>query len=493
MIDDGELLRRYSVEKSETAFTELVRRHFGMVYSTAIRLCAGNTHRAADVTQRVFTDLARKSSSLSGRPILSGWLYLGTRRAAAAIARTEARREARERRAHAMQEILGHGSETDWHQLQPVLDDALGQLNEWDREAVLLRFFEGQGFADIGAQLRLTEDAARMKVNRGLERLRRHLSKRGISSTSAALAAALANQQAFAAPAILATSVAQTAMTSAAGTSAVAGWLLHGFFVVNKTITAITAVALVAGIVTVAWQLQINRALQTELRFTQTENQRLMVWRSDRLKPVSNQSAQPSNPNAQRLLLIRSQIDRLKVRPPGVVDSQMKTAPTWRNVGNATPEDAVESLMLALSKRDEESFAKLYFFGPGTKEKAARFFLSLSPEIQAKYQTPERLLAPLFLAALKDSEGYHDQSPEAFQVFAQVDHGPDAVITRVWQALPSGVEKEVSGPTLEFQRHTDGWRMGPITMGDAAFDRKVVPLIDTATGSALLNGPAAPK
>ena len=103
----------------------------------------------------------------------------------------------------------------------------------------------------------------------------------------------------------------------------------------------------------------------------------------------------------------------------------------------------------------------------------------------SKYSVKETISK--FEAAVKEKEA------AGFVVFTQIDHGPDTVITRVWQALPSGVEKEVSGPRLEFQRHADGWRMGPITISDAAFDKKVIPLIDASTGDALLNGPAVSK
>ena len=69
---DAELLRRYAEEKSEAAFAELVRRHLDLVYSTALRQLAGDTHLAQDVAQSVFTDLARKAPSLAGRAALAG-------------------------------------------------------------------------------------------------------------------------------------------------------------------------------------------------------------------------------------------------------------------------------------------------------------------------------------------------------------------------------------------------------------------------------------
>src|SRR3954470_21076544 len=103
MNSDSELLRRYVEEKSEAAFSELVQRHIGLVYSVALRRVGGDAHLAEDVTQTVFNDLARKASTLRDRATLGGWLYLSAHHASAAIVRTEHRRKAREMIAHDMQ------------------------------------------------------------------------------------------------------------------------------------------------------------------------------------------------------------------------------------------------------------------------------------------------------------------------------------------------------------------------------------------------------
>src|SRR6188768_785292 len=104
-ISDGDLLQRYLRDHSEAAFEELVQRHIGLVYSSALRQVDNDTHRAQDVTQTVFTDLARKAAKLSRHPSLTGWLYTSTRFAAATVIRTELRRSIREQEAQAMQEI----------------------------------------------------------------------------------------------------------------------------------------------------------------------------------------------------------------------------------------------------------------------------------------------------------------------------------------------------------------------------------------------------
>jgi RNA polymerase sigma factor (sigma-70 family) len=173
MNTDSELLRRYVEERSEPAFTEVVQRHVGLVYSVALRRVGGDAHLAEDVAQKVFCDLARKASALTGRPTLAGWLYASAHLASAAMVRSERRRKAREIEAHLMQTTLSSPeSDAEWTRLRPVLDDAFVALKEEEREVIALRFFEKRSFAEIGATLRVTEEAARKRVDRVLDKLR---------------------------------------------------------------------------------------------------------------------------------------------------------------------------------------------------------------------------------------------------------------------------------------------------------------------------------
>ena len=222
---DAELLRRYAERQDQAAFAELVRQHLPLVYRCACRSLGGDTTRAQDVAQEVFVDLARKAPALASHPALAAWLHTATHYTAAEMRRGEQRRQQRHEEARNMHEIENSGpSEPRWDRLQPVVDDALASLKEADREAVLLRFFAEKSHAEIGLRLGLGEDAARMRVERALEKLRAQLVRRGIVSTGAALGAALAGQGALAVPAGLATSIAQAAVSA---TGAVAG---AGFF-----------------------------------------------------------------------------------------------------------------------------------------------------------------------------------------------------------------------------------------------------------------------
>jgi len=245
MPDDSQLLRRYVHEKADAAFAELVHRHVDLVYSAALRELNGDAHRAHDVTQVVFTTLARKAASLVDHPVLIGWLYTTTHFAAEKTIRTEQRRRAREREAHAMHELLSSDGEAiDWTRTRPVLDAAMRELGERDREAGLLRFFARRPFADIGAALSLSEDAARMRVERALDKLHGLLAKRGVKSTAAALATTLAAHAVTSAPAGIAGIVTTAALGQGGATSAT----LIAFMSTTKFAAAVSVVLVLAAL-----------------------------------------------------------------------------------------------------------------------------------------------------------------------------------------------------------------------------------------------------
>ena len=222
----NELLRRYAVDGSEAAFTELVRQHINLVYSAALRQVNGDAGAAQDITQAVFTDLARKACQLASHSSLTGWLYTSARFQAAKSRRSEQRRHTREQESHTMNQLLQTGDPEDaWLDVRRVLDDLMHELNDTDREAILLRYFERKALAEIGARLGLSENAARMRVDRALEKLRSELSKRGITSTAAALGLALTERAVGAAPASLVAEVSQSALASVGANASVASSL----------------------------------------------------------------------------------------------------------------------------------------------------------------------------------------------------------------------------------------------------------------------------
>jgi RNA polymerase sigma factor (sigma-70 family) len=241
---DATLLRAFAEERSEAAFAELVRRYVDLVYAAARRQLNGDSHQTEEATQAVFAVLARRAGSLVRHQTIVGWLHTTTRWVVLRMRRTERRRREREREAYLMQEILSDSSPAEeWERLPPIVDETLSQLQERDREAVLLRYFGGLSFAEVGARLELSENAARMRVDRALEKLRLRLARRGIGSSSAALGLVLANEAASAVPSGLAASVAASAMMNAAVGSASLFAATLAFMNTSKMVGGIAVVA----------------------------------------------------------------------------------------------------------------------------------------------------------------------------------------------------------------------------------------------------------
>ncbi len=260
MKDDAELLRLYACDHSEDAFAELVHRHLNLVYSAALRQTNGDVHLAEDVTQLVFVDLARKARALSGHQVLVGWLFTSTRFAASKLIRAEQRRRRRERESDSMHANENNGASA-WTHLGPVLDEALADLNSADRNAILLRYFDGRDYAAIGERLHLSENAARMRVDRALDKLRVRLASQGFTSTTAALGTALATYAVAGAP----TSLGATVTAAALGSGGAATSSLLSFMSLPKVPALAAASVAVIGGAGYLIQADTHAALRAEL------------------------------------------------------------------------------------------------------------------------------------------------------------------------------------------------------------------------------------
>jgi RNA polymerase sigma factor (sigma-70 family) len=254
-LDDHQLLAQFARESSETAFATLVRRYLNLVFSAA-RRHADSDHAAEEITQAVFIILARKAGDLSPRTVLSGWLWQTARLAAANHRRAEVRRARREQEAYMQSQLNDPQSDPTWQAIAPLLDDALGQLGGRDRDALVLRFFENKNLREVGQALGASEDAAKMRVNRALDKLRKIFSKHGVALTATIIAGAVSANAVQAAPASLAvtvTAAAQGASFSATLTTLVKGTMktmtwLKLKFAVGAGVTAL----LVGGVAAVA-------------------------------------------------------------------------------------------------------------------------------------------------------------------------------------------------------------------------------------------------
>jgi RNA polymerase sigma factor (sigma-70 family) len=316
MTDTRQLLADYVASNSETAFGDLVASYVDLVYSAAIRLVNGDAHLAEDVAQTVFADLAKLARTLPKEVMLGGWLHRHTCFVASKVLRSERRRQERERQAVEMNTLEDH-SAANLASLTPVLDEAVNQLNAEDRAAILLRFFEQKDFRSVGESLGSTEEAARKRVDRALEKLQGLLKLRGVTLSGTALASALAAHSVSAAPIGLAVTASSFALASAAAGTTTTLTALQIMGMTKLKFAVVTAV--VAAGVAIPWVIQhqtqtklaeANEALQQQAKRSEelaAENARLAKLAA---QPVVVPAV--TNNSSLELLRLRGEVARLR-------------------------------------------------------------------------------------------------------------------------------------------------------------------------------------
>ncbi len=218
MDDDRQLLKRFVDDNSQAAFAALTARYLSLVYATCRRELGDDSDLAEDVTQAVFLILARKAPSLRRNVVLSGWLFQTARFAAKNARLQETRRQAAELKA--VETVMEQQTEIEdaaWTEIEPLLNQSLAGLHDAERECVLLRFFQGMTFAEAGAALGLSEEAARKRVTRSLEKMRQFFAKNGVIVPAIALPVLLTAHAAKAAPAACHASIAKLIPSVLAG------------------------------------------------------------------------------------------------------------------------------------------------------------------------------------------------------------------------------------------------------------------------------------
>ncbi len=319
-LTDQELLCDYVKRQSETAFTELVRRHVDLVYSAALRMVC-DSHLAKDVTQGAFVALARNARQLTDRPILSGWLHRTAQNLAANVVRSEVRRRNREQEAVAMNLLPGNEPDAIWEQIAPHLDAALGELNEAERDALMLRYFERKSAREIAGLLGTSEDAAQKRVSRAVEHLREVFSKRRVTIGAGGLAALISANAVQSAP------VGLTATISAAATLAGTAIQTSTLITATKTIAMTTlqksiivaAVAAVTG--TGIYAAHQNSKLHGQIQALEQQQaalneqvQELQQQRDDATNQMSGVMAENAQleSNGSEIFALRNEVARLK-------------------------------------------------------------------------------------------------------------------------------------------------------------------------------------
>src|SRR6185436_4171963 len=232
------------------AFQTVVQRYVDLVYTAALRQVR-DPHFAEEITQAVFLVLARKSGSLHAGIVLAGWLFRTTRFVAARAVRDEQRRRRREREVIHMEPFSSAtDSDAGWDAIAPAIDEALAQLGEVDRLAILLRYFQKRELKEIGLVLGTSQNATAKRISRALEKLRSFLIRRGAVLSVATLGSALLANAVQAAPASLSSATVTTVIASGGATSTLllVKAAMKSMFYAKLCAAGIPAVALLAAV-----------------------------------------------------------------------------------------------------------------------------------------------------------------------------------------------------------------------------------------------------
>jgi RNA polymerase sigma factor (sigma-70 family) len=187
---DGDLLERFLARGDAEAFAALVRRHGPTVLGVCRRVLR-HAQDAEDAFQATFLVLARKARSITRRGSLGSWLY-GVAYRVALKARDDAmRRRRHERRAANRaggQSACAGARGAVW----PVLDEEVNRLPDKYRQPVVLCYFEGKTYQEAARLLGWPAGTAAARLARARALLRKRLVRRGVTLSSGALAARLA-------------------------------------------------------------------------------------------------------------------------------------------------------------------------------------------------------------------------------------------------------------------------------------------------------------
>jgi RNA polymerase sigma factor (sigma-70 family) len=381
MTSDLDLLGKFARENSQDAFSEIVRRHLDLVYSAALRQVR-SPQLAEEISQSVFADLARNAGKLNSKTMLTAWLYAVTRRTAIDVIRKESRRQLREQIAAEMQNM--NATANDWTQIEPLLDDAMAALDETDRAAILLRYFENKNLREVGESLKISDDAAQKRVSRAVERLREFFAKQKIAIGATGLAVLISANAVQSAPIGLAATISAAAVltgTAVSTSTVIATTKTIAMTALQKTIIG---AALAAAVGTGIFEAHQNSKLQNQNQALQQQQaplteqirqlQSALNDATNQLAGLLAENAQlESNSNATELLKLRGEVGVLRQQnaelgeqAQALRNAGSQSSPTfstnfmsrasWGFAGYATPDAAVQSMLWAKSVGDVQTF-----------------------------------------------------------------------------------------------------------------------------------------
>jgi RNA polymerase sigma factor (sigma-70 family) len=377
-LPDHQLLERFATHHDDAAFATLLKRHGSMVLGVC-RSVLRNWHDADDAFQATFLVLARKAGSIHRRDCVSSWLHRVAYHLAVDVQADAARRKVLEKRAVPMPSA-NPVLDASLRELHAVLNEELQQLPEEYQAPLILCGLEEQTVEQAARQLGWTRSTVKGRLQRGRERLRARLKRRGLELTAGVVAGVLSTGSASA----------HVPTTLAASTIQAAQWLATGKEPVSGMITARVA-ALVQGATTTMFHSKAKIATILLLALGISVTALGAVWhRAATAREPSSEPRQAARPKEKGDRPLPA--DKAKPEAEGIVQVRGRVL---------DPEGKpVEGARLYLGSRQKHPAYSLR----ATSDAAGRFAFSYPRPGQAKHASSANT-APLKVLAIAKDHG----------------------------------------------------------------------------------------
>jgi RNA polymerase sigma factor (sigma-70 family) len=215
-LSDQRLVEQYLADRDEGAFAALLERHGRMVLGVCRRVLH-DEQLAEDAFQATFLVLARQVRSIRKRGSLASWLH-GVAFRLAHKARARAARARRPDTRNVARPPTEPLADVTWREAQTILDEELHRLPETYRSALVLCYLQGRTRDEAAEQLGWSPAQLKGRLDRGRERLRRCLIRRGVGlPTIATILFAADTASATVVPPLLTVATTRAALHLAAG------------------------------------------------------------------------------------------------------------------------------------------------------------------------------------------------------------------------------------------------------------------------------------
>jgi len=243
----------------------------------------------------------------------------------------------------------------------------------------------------------------------------------------------------------------------------------------GKIILMVLAVGLGAG---VWWQAHANTLLREERTLLQLKAAELARLRAIQVQQrASNPSSSELDAlqrDADEVAALRSRIEDLKAAQvqaaapkPAQAVAPIKAESAWHNAGQATPADALHTVIWAAMNGDVDALMPMLAFDPESRTATEGLLASLSEANRAQYPSVEKLIATMV-------SGRMPVRLVQAEVTEQTSEGADRVTAKI--RLKQGFsesDEPTRDVTFSFQRNGSAWQLLVPTPVIAAYKKSL--------------------